>query len=156
MSDVQGIAGANDPTGTSNCTRYQEVSVARSRDCFGISNKRSWLSWSNNAHGTQHIRRESGRWSQWFNHYADEIEYKPSWRIFRELRSRSVWDVYHRNTAMAKVTCVNGNKFPQQCVVPTEPKGHYAKLFGTACGHYINSNLSHSPTIAMVYDNMAY
>ena len=74
------------------------------RDCFGISNKRSWSSWSNNAHGTQCTRRESGRWSWWFNCYADKIEYKPSWRIFRELRSWSVWDIYCRNTAMAKVT----------------------------------------------------
>ena len=100
MSNIWGIAGAHNPTGTSNCTRYREVSIAGSRVCFGIPNKGSWLSWSNNAHGMQHIRRESGRWSQWFNHCMDEIEYKPSWRIFRELGSWSVWDVYRRNTAM--------------------------------------------------------
>ena len=104
MSNVWGIAGANDPTSTSNCTRYQKVLAARSRDWFGIPNKRSWISWSNNVHGMQCIRGESGRQSQWFNHYANEIEYKPPWRIFRELRSQSVRDICRRNTVMAKVT----------------------------------------------------
>ena len=69
-----------------------------------VSNKRSWLSWSNNAHAMQRTRRELGRWSRWFNHHVNEIEYKSPWRIFWEFRSQSIWDVCHRNTVMAKVT----------------------------------------------------
>ena len=103
-SNIWGIAWANNPTGISNCTRYQKVSIARSRDCFSISNRGSWLPWSNNMHGTQHIRRKSGRQPWWFSCHADEIEYKSPWRIIRELRSWSVQDICRRNTAMAKAT----------------------------------------------------
>ena len=92
-----------------------EVSITRSRDCFRIYNRGSWLSWSNNAHGMQRIRRELGWQSQWFNRCTDEIEHKSPWRIFRELRYQSVWDIYRRNTAMAKAT------WPTRCQIHRNP-----------------------------------
>ena len=101
---IWGIAWANNPTGTSNCTWYQKVLITRSRNCFGISNRGSWLPWSDNAHGMQHTRRELGRQPRWFSHHMDKTEYKSPWRIFREFRSQSVWDVCCRNTVMAKIT----------------------------------------------------
>ena len=105
----------NNPTSTSNCTWYQKVLIARSRNCFSISNRGSWLPWSNNAHGMQHIRRELGRKPQGFSHHMDETEYKPPWRIFREFRSPSVWDVCRRNTGMAKTT------WPIRCWIHWKP-----------------------------------
>ena len=65
----------NKPTGTSNCTWYWKVLIARSRNCFSMSNRGSWVPWSNNAHGMQHIRRELGWQSWWVNHHMDETEY---------------------------------------------------------------------------------
>ena len=50
-----------------------------------------------------------------------------------------------------KATKSHNKVFFQLC----QKKGHYAKLLGTVCGHYLNSNLSYilySPTIEMVFD----
>ena len=58
----------------------------------------------------------------------DEIEYKSSWRIFRELRSGSIWDVCRRNTALHGPLGVKYTKTQVQ-FLGTQLKGNTSEWF---------------------------